>query len=90
MKQLQKFLVKRAFGTARVGDIVQLTGMRRDELKALGWIKPLPEEPAPVAAPVVAAPEPEPEPEREPVEAVAEDEDVETATRRRGRPRKGW
>lgn len=82
MKQLQKFRVKRAFGTRRVGDIITPTGMHRDELKACGWIEPYVDpEPEPVSVPVVAvetADEPEPE-----TAAII------VPQRRRGRPRHG-
>lgn len=70
MKEIQKYIVIRAYGQYRKGAIIQPTGMRRDELKANGFIKKY-EEPAPEP---VAAPEPEPaepEPTPEPETAVA-------------------
>lgn len=80
MKQLQKFRVKRAFGTRRVGDIITPTGMHRDELKACGWIEPY-DEPAPEPAPVTVETATEPEPEAAAI--------IPEPRRRRGRPRHG-
>lgn len=57
MKELKKYRVKSAYGMYRKGDIIQPTGMLRDELIMSGRIELVVEpEPAPVAAP-----EPEPE-----------------------------
>ena len=47
MKELQKYRVIRAYGPYRVGDIIQPTGMLRDELRACGRIEKYEE---PVAA----------------------------------------
>lgn len=70
MKELQKYKVIRAYGQYRVGDIIQPTGMLRDELRACGRIVKLEETPAP-------APEPEP------IDDISDEEDdvlIETAT----------
>lgn len=83
MKELQKYRVVRAYGPYRVGDIIQPTGMLRDELRACGRI--------------VKHDEPTPEPE--PVDDIDIDEPevlveaaavapVETAARATGKARK--
>lgn len=93
MKELQKYRVIRAYGPYRVGDIIQPTGMLRDELRACGRIEKYEELPAEPAPPV----------EPEPIDDISDDEDdvladaaVETAAvapeqiaaRRPGRPRR--
>lgn len=72
---MKQYIVKRAYGTHRVGAIIEPTGLTREELLSMGYIAPY-TPPAPV---VVAEPEPEV------IEAVAP---VQQAIRRRGRPRK--
>ena len=87
MKELQKYRVVRAYGPYRVGDIIQPTGMLRDELRACGRIVKH-DEPAPATTP-----------EPEPVDDIDIDEPdvlveaaavapVETAARTTGKPRK--
>jgi len=66
MKELKKYRVKSAYGVYRKGDIIQPTGMLRDELLMCGRIEEIPE---PASAPV-------------PVDDISDDEDdvlIETA-----------
>lgn len=56
MKELKKYRVKSAYGMYRKGDIIQPTGMLRDELIMSGRIE-LVVEPEPAPAVVVDEPE---------------------------------
>lgn len=66
MKELQKYRVIRAYGPYRVGDIIQPTGMLRDELRACGRITKVEDEPP--------AQDPAPTQEPEPVEDIIDEE----------------